>query len=57
MKEPLYVRPEARVENILQLFKKGTVHQAIVTQEPQAIVKEASAVVENIYATDNQKPE
>ena len=35
MKEPLYVRPAASVENILQLFKKGTVHQAIVTMEPE----------------------
>jgi CBS domain containing-hemolysin-like protein len=53
MKEPLYVKPEACVESILSLFKKGTVHQAIVTSDPQTMVKEASAVVEYICA----KPE
>jgi CBS domain containing-hemolysin-like protein len=55
MKEPLYVKPAACVESILQLFKKGTVHQAIVTNDPQAMVKEASAVVEFICAKDEDK--
>jgi hypothetical protein len=57
MKEPLYVRPAASVENILHLFKKGTVHSAIVTKDPENMVCEASAVVQYICSTEEEKTE
>lgn len=55
MKEPLYVKPLATVENIMQLFKKGCVHQAIVTKDPENMVREASAVVQYICCPDEEK--
>ena len=51
------MRPAASVENILQLFKKGTVHCAIVTKDPENMVREASAVVHYICSSEEQRTE
>lgn len=41
MKEPLYCTSSIDIESVLDHFKKGYVHQAIVVEEPEKLVYDA----------------
>ena len=52
MKEPLYVKPDAKCELLMKYFKKGR-HMAIVVTEPEPLVEEAEEIVNFICNKDN----
>lgn len=46
IKTPIYASPKATVGSMLDIFKEGTAHLAIVVENPQAIVTETNAILE-----------
>ena len=58
IKTPIYASPNATVGSLLDIFKKGSGHLAIVVENPQKIIEEANAIVEAIKnGTDQQMAE
>ena len=52
---PIYASPEATVGSMLNIFKQGTAHLAIVVEDPQHLVKETEALRETMrQGTDRQ---
>ncbi len=45
---PIYASPEATVGSMLNIFKKGTAHLAIVVEDPQLYVKETDAIMDSM---------
>ena len=48
IRTPIYASPQATVGNMLNIFKEGTAHLAIVVQNPEQMVNEANIVIEAI---------
>jgi hypothetical protein len=46
IRTPIYASPEATVGSMLNIFKHGTAHLAIVVEDPQKIVKETDSLME-----------
>lgn len=55
IRTPIYASPKATVGNMLNIFKEGTAHLAIVIENPKRIVEETNIVLEAIkQGTDMQ---
>lgn len=52
--EPVYVTPEASLDSILAIFRKGSVHCAIVTNQPKDIAQEAKASAHYLKKGDDK---
>ena len=48
IKTPIYASPDAPVGQMLNIFKEGTAHLAIVCLDPQRMVEEANIVLDAI---------
>jgi hypothetical protein len=46
IKTPIYASPQATVGSMLDIFKRGTAHLAIVVEDPTLIAKETDAILE-----------
>lgn len=55
IKTPIYADPEATVGNMLNIFKEGSAHLAIVCDDPERIVDETNLVLEAIKSGTDQQ--
>jgi metal transporter CNNM len=51
---PLYVKPTTKTESILNLFKSGYSHLAIVAENPESLMEEAQSVLEVLNETSEE---
>ena len=48
IRTPIYASPKATIGNLLNIFKEGTAHLAIVVENPRQIVEETDLILEAI---------
>lgn len=54
---PAYIKPDAAVESVLEVFREGNVHQAIICDDIVDLTRETEAVSQYIMASDDQRDE
>jgi len=52
---PLYASPEAKVGSMLNIFKKGTAHLAIVVEDPQTIDRDTQAILQAMHRGEDMQ--